>query len=68
MTYDTIHMGWGKVQAIATAQDQLIGVSFHSAYIALFAVDLKTVQAFVHGQIIHKSVRQWKPLNISMAP
>lgn len=78
-TYDTIPMGWGKIQDIATAQNQLIGASFQLTNVALYAVDLKRVQPFggepygpnsspfVHGQRIRKSFSQEKPLNVSKA-
>ncbi|KAJ4445662.1 hypothetical protein ANN_12346 [Periplaneta americana] len=78
-TYDTIPMGWGKVQDIATAQNQLIGASFHMANVVLYVVDLKRVQPFggdpddsspspfVHGQSIRKSFSREKPFNVAKA-
>jgi katanin p80 WD40 repeat-containing subunit B1 len=70
-------MGWGKIQDIAAAQNQLIGASFHLTNVALYAVDLKRVQPFggesdgpssspfVHGQSVRKSFSQEKPLNVN---
>jgi katanin p80 WD40 repeat-containing subunit B1 len=78
-TYDTIHMGWGKIQDIATAQNQLIGASFHMTNVVLYVVDLKRVQPFggvpddpnpspfVHGQSIRKSFSREKPLSVGKA-
>ncbi|KAL7636527.1 UNVERIFIED_CONTAM: hypothetical protein RMT77_013302 [Armadillidium vulgare] len=64
-TYDTVAMGWGKVQDIAIAQNQLIGAAFHGAYVSLYVIDLKRVQpfggpqndpaSFRHGAGIRKS-------------
>ncbi|KAB7499121.1 Katanin p80 WD40 repeat-containing subunit B1 [Armadillidium nasatum] len=64
-TYDTVAMGWGKVQDIAIAQNQLIGAAFHGAYVSLYVIDLKRVQpfggpqndpaSFKHGTGIRKS-------------
>ncbi|RXG61703.1 Katanin p80 WD40 repeat-containing subunit B1 [Armadillidium vulgare] len=63
--YDTVAMGWGKVQDIAIAQNQLIGAAFHGAYVSLYVIDLKRVQpfggpqndpaSFRHGAGIRKS-------------
>ncbi|PNF32849.1 Katanin p80 WD40 repeat-containing subunit B1 [Cryptotermes secundus] len=78
-THDTIPMGWGKIQDISTAQNQLIGASFQLTNVSLYAVDLKRVQPFgeepycpssspfVHGQRIRKSFNQDKPVNVSKA-
>lgn len=78
-TYDTIPMGWGKIQDIATAQNQLIGASFQLTNVMLYAVDLKRVQPFCgepdglnpspffHGQSFRKSFNQEKPLSVSKA-
>ncbi|XP_076047816.1 katanin p80 WD40 repeat-containing subunit B1-like isoform X2 [Oratosquilla oratoria] len=45
-TFDTVAMGWGKIQDIAIAQNQLIGAGFHGVYVSLYVVDLKRVQPF----------------------
>ncbi|XP_021913295.1 katanin p80 WD40 repeat-containing subunit B1 isoform X2 [Zootermopsis nevadensis] len=78
-TYDTIPVGWGKIQDIATAQNQLISASFHMANVVLCVVDLKRVQPFgggpddvgpspfVHGQSVRKSFSRDKPLNVAKA-
>jgi hypothetical protein len=78
-TYDTIHVGWGKIQDIATAQNQLIGASFHLTNVVLYVVDLKRVQPFggepddpkpspfIHGQSIRKSFSREKPFTVTKA-
>jgi katanin p80 WD40 repeat-containing subunit B1 len=78
-TYDTIHVGWGKIQDIATAQNQLIGASFHLTNVVLYVVDLKRVQPFggepdgpkpspfTRGQSIRKSFSREKPLTVTKA-
>jgi katanin p80 WD40 repeat-containing subunit B1 len=78
-TYDTIPMGWGKIRDIATAQNQLVGASFHLTNVVLYVVDLKRVQPFsgesdgpspspfVHGQSVRKSFNQEKPLSVRKA-
>lgn len=78
-TYDTVHVGWGKIQDIATAQNQLIGASFHLTNVVLYVVDLKRVQPFggepgdpkpspfIHGQSIRKSFSREKPLTVTKA-
>jgi katanin p80 WD40 repeat-containing subunit B1 len=72
-------MGWGKIQDIATAQNQLIGASFHMANVVLYVVDLKRVQPFggepddislspfVHGQSVRKSFSRDKPFSVAKA-
>lgn len=45
-TFDTVAMGWGKIQDIAIAQNQLIGAGFHGVHVSLYVVDLKRVQPF----------------------
>ncbi|XP_047477119.1 katanin p80 WD40 repeat-containing subunit B1-like isoform X4 [Penaeus chinensis] len=65
-TFDTVAMGWGKIQDIAIAQNQLIGAGFHGVHVSLYVVDLKRVQpfggpqqdvpsTFRHGAAIRKS-------------
>ncbi|KAJ1524543.1 hypothetical protein ONE63_011032 [Megalurothrips usitatus] len=82
--YDSLPVGWGKVADIATAQNQLIGASFHMMNVALFVVDLKKVQPFGgpivnpndsinsspfrHGQSSRKSFSKETQLNISKPP
>lgn len=78
-TYDTISMGWGKIQDIATAQNQLIGASCYLTNVVLYVVDLKRVKPFVgvsdgpstspfvHGQSVRKSFSQEKPLSVRKA-
>jgi katanin p80 WD40 repeat-containing subunit B1 len=72
-------MGWGKIRDIATAQNQLIGASFHITNVLLYVVDLKRVQPFggepddispspfIHGQSVRKSFSRDKPLNVTKA-
>lgn len=45
-TFDTVAMGWGKIQDIAIASNQLIGAGFHGVHVSLYVVDLKRVQPF----------------------
>ncbi|XP_026271701.1 katanin p80 WD40 repeat-containing subunit B1 isoform X5 [Frankliniella occidentalis] len=82
--YDSLAVGWGKVADIATAQNQLIGASFHMMNVALFVVDLKKVQPFGgpvinpndsinsspfrHGQSARKSFSKETQLNLSKPP
>ena len=82
--YDTLPVGWGKVADIATAQNQLIGASFHMMNVALYVVDLKKVQPFGgpvinpsesmnsspfrHGQSSRKSFSKESQLNMSKPP
>ena len=75
-SYDSLAVGWGKIQDIATAQNQLIGASFHLTNVVLYVVDLKKVHPFggvvddscpspfTHGQSIRKSFSRDKPLHV----
>lgn len=45
-TFDTVAMGWGKIQDIGIASNQLIGAGFHGVHVSLYVVDLKRVQPF----------------------
>nr|CAD7446953.1 unnamed protein product [Timema bartmani] len=80
--YDIVPVGWGRIQDIATAQNQLIGASFHMTNVLLCVVDLKRVQPFggvplvsqnsppspfSHGQSIRKSFSRDKPFNVAKA-
>ncbi|XP_068235338.1 katanin p80 WD40 repeat-containing subunit B1 isoform X5 [Palaemon carinicauda] len=49
-TFDTVAMGWGKIQDIAIASNQLIGAGFHGVHVSLYVVDLKRVQPFGGAQ------------------
>lgn len=76
-TFDTVTVGWGKVQDMTTAQDQLIGASFFMTQVSICVVDVKKVSPFVapstsqqqtsqtspfsHGQGIRKSFSKQKP-------
>lgn len=70
-TLDTVSTGWGKVQDIAVAQNQLIGASFHIANVVLFVCDLKKVapfggvpspgSPFSHGNSLRKSFSKERP-------
>lgn len=71
-TLDSIPTGWGKVQDIAIAQNQLIGASFHTANIVLYVCDLKkiaplggvsttTSSPFSHGNSLRKSFSRERP-------
>ncbi|XP_034235935.1 katanin p80 WD40 repeat-containing subunit B1 isoform X4 [Thrips palmi] len=82
--YDSLPVGWGKVADIATAQNQLIGASFHMMNVSLFVVDLKKVQPFGgpvlspndainsspfrHGQSSRKSFSKETQLNMTKPP
>ncbi|XP_014479530.1 PREDICTED: katanin p80 WD40 repeat-containing subunit B1 isoform X1 [Dinoponera quadriceps] len=71
-TLDTIPTGWGKVQDIAVAQNQLIGASFHTANVILYVCDLKKIaplggvstvgSPFSHGNSLRKSFSRERPL------
>ncbi|XP_015592392.1 katanin p80 WD40 repeat-containing subunit B1 isoform X2 [Cephus cinctus] len=73
-TLDTVPTGWGKVQDIAVAQNQLIGASFHIANIVLYVCDLKKiaplggitspVSPFSHGNSLRKSFSRERPPNL----
>ena len=45
-TLDSLPIGWGKVNDIAVASNQLIGASYHGSHVQLWVVDLKRVQPF----------------------
>lgn len=71
--FDTVTIGWGKVQDMATAQDQLIGASFSTTQVLICVVDIKKVSPFApasrtsqpspfaRGQGIRKSFNKQKP-------
>ncbi|XP_072762780.1 katanin p80 WD40 repeat-containing subunit B1 isoform X2 [Anoplolepis gracilipes] len=73
-TLDTIPTGWGKVQDIAIAQNQLIGASFHTANVTLYVCDLKKVaplggisavsSPFSHGNSLRKSFSRERPIGL----
>lgn len=76
-TFDTITVNWGKVQDMATAQDQLIGASFFMAQVSIYVVDIKKLSPFIapashtsqsssfsHGQSIRKSFNKQKPKEV----
>ncbi|XP_017878583.1 katanin p80 WD40 repeat-containing subunit B1-like isoform X1 [Ceratina calcarata] len=70
-TLDSVATGWGKVQDIAIAQNQLIGASFHTANIVLYVCDLKKIaplggvsrssSPFSHGNSLRKSFSRERP-------
>ncbi|XP_076765599.1 katanin p80 isoform X2 [Xylocopa sonorina] len=68
-TLDSVPTGWGKVQDIAIAQNQLIGASFHTANIVLYVCDLKKIaplggvstSPFSHGNSLRKSFSRERP-------
>jgi len=43
---DTVPIGWGKINDIAIASNQLIGASHHTSHVQIWVVDLKRVQPF----------------------
>lgn len=45
-TVDTLPIGWGRVDDIAIASQQLIGASHYTSHVQLWVVDLKKVQPF----------------------
>lgn len=74
--FDTVTIGWGKVQDMASAQEQLIGASFNLTRVLICVVDInkvskcgapasRTCQAssspFKHGQTQRKSFSRPKP-------
>ncbi|XP_012235415.1 katanin p80 WD40 repeat-containing subunit B1-like isoform X2 [Linepithema humile] len=71
---DTIPTGWGKVQDIAVAQNQLIGASFHTANVVLYVCDLKKIaplggisavsSPFSHGNSLRKSFSRERPIGL----
>ncbi|XP_020283802.1 katanin p80 WD40 repeat-containing subunit B1 isoform X2 [Pseudomyrmex gracilis] len=73
-TLDTIPTGWGRVQDIAVAQNQLIGASFHTANVILYGCDLKKVaplggitsvsSPFSHGNSLRKSFSRERPVGL----
>lgn len=77
-TLDTIPTGWGKVQDIAVAQNQLIGASFHTANVVLYVCDLKKIaplggmsavgSPFNHGNSLRKSFSRERPLGLKKHP
>lgn len=44
--YDTVSIGWGKVQDMAISQNQLIGASFYLSNVLVCVVDLSKVSPF----------------------
>ncbi|XP_012274168.1 katanin p80 WD40 repeat-containing subunit B1 isoform X2 [Orussus abietinus] len=70
-TLDTIPTGWGKIQDIAIAQNQLIGASFHTANVVVYVCDLKKTaplggipspdSSFSHGNSLRKSFSRERP-------
>ncbi|XP_043471346.1 katanin p80 WD40 repeat-containing subunit B1 isoform X1 [Leptopilina heterotoma] len=69
-TLDTIPTGWGKVQDIAIAQNQLIGASCHMSSVVLYVCDIKKPVpggdlsgglSFSHGNSLRKSFSKEKP-------
>ncbi|XP_011330395.1 katanin p80 WD40 repeat-containing subunit B1 isoform X2 [Ooceraea biroi] len=73
-TLDSIPTGWGKVQDIAVAQNQLIGASFHTATVTLYVCDLKKIaplggmsavsSPFSHGNSLRKSFSRERPVGL----
>ncbi|EFN71960.1 Katanin p80 WD40-containing subunit B1 [Camponotus floridanus] len=73
-TLDTIPTGWGKIQDIAVAQNQLIGASFHTANVILYVCDLKKIaplggisavsSPFSHGNSLRKSFSRERPIGL----
>ena len=42
-TLDTVPIGWGRINDIAIASNQLIGASFYTSHVQIWVVDLKRV-------------------------
>lgn len=72
--FDTVTTGWGKVQDMAIARDQLIGASFNLTRVLVCVVDINKVSrtapptsktsqvsTFSHGQTVRKSFNKQKP-------
>uniref|UniRef100_A0A0V0GA12 Katanin p80 WD40 repeat-containing subunit B1 n=1 Tax=Triatoma dimidiata TaxID=72491 RepID=A0A0V0GA12_TRIDM len=76
-TITSLHIPWGKVQDIATADTKLIGASFHLANVSLWVVDTTLLvqndssvegesspvhmSPFSHGNSLRKSFNKQKP-------
>lgn len=45
-TFDTVVMGWGKVNDIAISDNQLIAGAFALTNVSVYVIDLKKVQPF----------------------
>ncbi|CAB0032846.1 unnamed protein product [Trichogramma brassicae] len=77
-TFDTIPVGWGKIQDIAIAQNQLIGAGFHAASVVLYVCDLKKIaplgsssgtgetspSPFSYGNSLRKSFSKERPASL----
>ncbi|XKL61615.1 hypothetical protein PGB90_001448 [Kerria lacca] len=72
--FDTVTIGWGKVQDMASTQDQLIGASFNLTRVLICVVDINKVSCsptstsrinqsspFKHGQTVRKSFNKQRP-------
>ncbi|KAJ8884260.1 hypothetical protein PR048_016117 [Dryococelus australis] len=76
-TLDVVHVGWGRIQDMATINTQLVGAAFFMTNVLLYVVDLQKVRPlgkvdpdlpaspFAHGQSLRKSFSREKPLGIS---
>ena len=53
-TVDTINIGWGRVDDIAIASNQLIGASHHTSHVQIWVVDLKKVAGVGGGAVPEK--------------
>lgn len=72
-TFDTVPVGWGKIQDIAIAHNQLIGAGFHASNVVLYVCDLKktsplgndtTASPFAYGNSLRKSFSKERPASL----
>lgn len=72
-TFDSVPVGWGKIQDIAIAQNQLIAAGFHASNIVLYVCDLKKTSPlgndtltspFSYGNSLRKSFSKERPSSL----
>ena len=55
-TFDTLVIGWGKVNDIAISDNQLVAGTFSLTNVSVFMIDLKKVQPFGQSSFSNKSL------------
>ncbi|XP_011501573.1 PREDICTED: katanin p80 WD40 repeat-containing subunit B1 [Ceratosolen solmsi marchali] len=72
-TFDSVPVGWGKIQDVAIAQNQLIGAGFHASNVVLYVCDLKKISPigndtltspFSYGNSLRKSFSKERPASL----
>jgi len=53
-TFDTLVMGWGKVNDFAISDNQLVAGTFSLTNVSVFVIDLKKVQPFGYSSLSSK--------------